>query len=393
MSRFRYGRNPQSYNMLTFAIVIPNFNQSHFLPTALESLKHQTVPFQLAVMDGGSTDNFEQVVRDYSDIITFVRSAPDDGQAAAIKEGKDRVPGDIVSWLNADDYYFPGALDRVASFFESDPDLDIVYGDAVHVTREGFFLSYFPPIQEFNARDLTRSCFICQAACFVRRSAYERAGGIDPTLHYTMDWDLWCRLSLSGAKFQYLHEPLAAARYYRETKTLSSDWQRYKEIWRIERRYGRRCLPLSWAGFYRFDLVFRENKTVFEKLLLQVLDLLRGWKKKMLGFSGSRRELNTLIYGFHRWEPVVKWHCTIHLPWYDRRDWEKLYLKVDPLDSNYRIKLNGEPCKYILSGDRGLVVTLPVLSNGHREISVENREGREWRLLGFWCDLAQNNMG
>lgn len=90
--------------MATFAIVIPNLNQSHFLSCALESLRFQSAPFNLAVMDGGSTDNFDEVVDRYSDLISHVRSRPDAGQAAAIKEGKEAVPGDIVSWLNADDY-------------------------------------------------------------------------------------------------------------------------------------------------------------------------------------------------------------------------------------------------------------------------------------------------
>jgi len=98
--------------VLTFSIVIPNFNQSHFLPFALESLRYQSAPFRLAVMDGGSTDSFNEVVEEYSDIITYLRSAPDEGQAAAIRDGKDKVPDDVVAWLNADDYYYPGALDR-----------------------------------------------------------------------------------------------------------------------------------------------------------------------------------------------------------------------------------------------------------------------------------------
>ena len=143
--------------LITFAVVVPNFNQSRFLPSALESLRHQSAPFTLAVMDGGSTDNFRAAVAPYSDIITFLRSGPDAGQAAAIEEGIKAIEGDAVGWLNADDYYFPGALARVAACFEADPKLDVVYGDAIHVTEAGFFLSYFPPIREFNASDLTRT--------------------------------------------------------------------------------------------------------------------------------------------------------------------------------------------------------------------------------------------
>jgi len=91
--------------MLNFAIVIPNLNQSNFLPSALESIKYQSPPINLAIMDGGSTDNFIEVIEQYSDIITLTQSEPDNGQASAIKEGTEKVSGDIVAWLNADDYY------------------------------------------------------------------------------------------------------------------------------------------------------------------------------------------------------------------------------------------------------------------------------------------------
>jgi len=253
--------------MLSFTVVIPNLNQSHFLETALTSLRYQAVPLELAVMDGGSTDNFSKVVEKYSDIITYLHSEQDEGQAAAIKEGKDITTGDIVAWLNADDYYFPGVLEMVAAQFNKNPEVDVVYGDAVHVSPEGFFLSYFPPIQEFNTNDLTRTCFICQPACFVRRSAYERIGGINADLVYTMDWDLWCRLSDAGAKFYYLPKTLAAVRYYPGTKTLSRNWKRYMEIWRIERKYGHKFFPRSLLGSYLFDLSLKK-KTHLKNIFL-----------------------------------------------------------------------------------------------------------------------------
>jgi len=376
--------------MQTFAIVIPNFNQSHFLPWALESLRHQANPFNLAVMDGGSTDDFKKAVRAYSDIITYLRSGPDDGQAAAIREGKERVHGDIVAWLNADDYYFPDALEKAAACFESDPELDVVYGDAVHVTPEGFFLSYFPPIQSFNARTLTRRCFICQPACFVRRSAYERVGGIDTTLQYTMDWDLWCRLSMSHSKFYYINEPLAAVRYYGGTKTLSSDGLRYREIWRIERRYGHRPLPLSWPGFYRFDLSFKKEKTFYEKIALNALDLLRKIKRSVSAHKGFKDELAMPIYGFDRFEPVVDGQCTIHLPWYGREAWNTLYLKVYPLNNRYRVIVNEEDCGYEVSDKNWLIVRIPQVSGPYMKIFVEySNGGGTWALERFRVDFEE----
>ena len=370
--------------MQTFAIVIPSLNQSHFLPWALESLRSQSRPFNLAIMDGGSTDNFKEAIRGYADIITYLRSGPDRGQASAIRKGKETIRGDIVAWLNADDYYFPEALEKVASCFEDDPELDVVYGDAVHVTPEGFFSSYFPPIQTYNSRTLTRRCFICQPACFVRRAAYEKVGGIDPTLRYTMDWDLWCRLSVSDAKFQYIHEPLAAVRYYAGTKTLSSDPLRYREIWRIERKYGRRAFPVSWPGFYRFDLLFKKERTPFEGLALRALDMIRNMKRHVFAPRSPEDEMSLPIYGFDRFEEVVYRQCTIHLPWYDRRAWERLYLKVSPLDRRCRVMVNKKAYRAKVSEKEWLVVRLPQVRGPHITIIIEQSEvASPWKLKGF----------
>ncbi len=371
--------------MLTFSLVIPNLNQSHFLPFALESIRHQSVPFHLAVMDGGSTDNFSEVIKECSDIITYSQSAPDNGQAAAIHEGFERVSGDIVCWLNADDYYFPGALDLVAACFEADPSLDVVYGDAIHVTEDGFFLSYFPPIQEFNARDLTRTCFICQPACFVRRSAYEKVGGVDSSLVYTMDWDLWCRLARVGAKFHYIHEALAAVRYYHGTKTLSGNRKRYWEIWRIERKYGLRLLPWSWVGFYFFDLSFKEQKTATEKITFSVLKYLRRMKKRIVSYRNLENQSNGALYGFHRWEPVVVGKGTIRFPWYDKRRLRKILLRVTPEGLSYRTTINGACQTVVLAKDGQVHIDVPLPDKSLVEISIECLDQQCWTLLDFSC--------
>lgn len=379
--------------MLSFAIVIPNLNQSKFLGTALESLRYQVVPFELAVMDGGSTDNFREVVEKYSDIITYLRSERDEGQAAAIREGKDIISGDIVAWLNADDYYFPGALKRVAACFEEDPELDVVYGDAVHVCPEGCFLSYFFGIQEFDKKDLTRSCFICQPACFVRRSAYEAVGGIDPTLQYTMDWDLWCRLSSGGAKFKYVHELFAAVRSYSGTKTLSGDWLRYKEIRRIEKEYGNRPLPLSWPGFYLYDLTNKKDKTVIERACFHFLRLLRRFKKSIKWMGHSRNGANGPVHSFYRWGSVVRGKCTIRLPWYNKQQWARLCMKVKPAHDDYRIRIDGELCRHEMHGQGLVVPEVPPLKAPQREISIECCNKGDWKLLEVSCELMGNEDG
>jgi len=372
--------------MPAFAIVIPNFNQSHFLPTALESLRHQASSFKVALMDGGSTDAVHEVASRYEDVIEFFRSAPDDGQTAAIREGFERIPGDVVCWLNADDYYYPGALDRVAACFEQHPDVDVVYGDAVHVTPEGFFLSYFPAIQEYDARAITRTDFICQPACFIRRAAYERVGKVDPALRYTMDWDLWCRLSEGGANFYYLKELLAAVRYYPGTKTLSGDRDRYGEVWRIERKYGRRLLPWSWPGCLLIELSCREHRTLFEEILYSSLCFLRGLLKAIT--DRSRPVARQTLHGFHRWEPVVEGVGRIHLPWYDQRQWKRIDLRIAPQEQSYRVRVNDRDFGRMQAQQEVISLYVPPSVDPFRTVVIERDGGGRWRLVGMDCTLT-----
>jgi glycosyltransferase involved in cell wall biosynthesis len=373
--------------MVSFAIVIPNLNQSHFLASALESLRHQSVPFELAVMDGGSSDGFHRIIEPYRDIITHVRSGPDNGQAAAIREGIEHISGDIIAWLNADDYYFPGALDKVASYFENAPELDVVYGDAIHVSPEGFFLMYFPAIQAYNAKALPGSCFICQPACFVRRRAYEKTGGIDSTLNYTMDWDLWCRLSKEGANFRYFNDVLVAVRYHPDTKTLSRDRKRYREIYVIAEKYGHRYLPLSLLGFYYFDLSAKAVRSIPENIAFLALRFLRYLKKRFFAIFCIKSETSSNLYGFRRWESRAEGRCTIQMPWYEKQDWKRLRLDVYPKNAEYRIIINDDN-EVVSSAVQGyLLIDMPDIDQPYRKISIECLSSFKWKLLKFSCEF------
>lgn len=364
--------------MVRFAIVVPSLNQSRFLADALESIRHQTAQVCLALMDGGSTDGFFDVAARYRDMTDHLESGPDGGQAAAIQKGKEIAQGDVVCWLNADDYYFPEALTRVAAVFEAHPEIDVVYGDAVHVTPEGDFLSYFPAVSEFSARLLPRSCFICQPACFVRRAAYEAAGGINPALKYTMDWDLWCRLAARGASFFYLPEPLAAVRCYPETKTLSGDRQRYREIRRIGKKYGNRRLPVAWLGFYRYDLSFKKRRTPMERLVFWGLEGARGIKKRLF------HEAVQTQYGFYRWSSRVDGRCLMQIPWYEEAKPRRLCLSVFPENACYRIAVN-KGRETICQADQGrVVIDLPEMTDAaYLRVRMDCLTQREWEMRRF----------
>ncbi len=368
--------------MLTFAIAIPHLNQAHFLTTALESLRHQDAMVNVAIMDGGSKDHFRQVISNYHDVICRISSGQDMGQADAIYNGIETLGGDIVAWLNADDYYFPHVLEKIARLFVEHPEVDIIYGDAVHIEPDGMFLSYFPGIEDFNISRLFRSCYICQPACFVRRRAYEEVGGVDSSLIYTMDWDLWCRLAREGKSFLRISEPLAAVRYYQGTKTLSRDKVRYREIWRIQRVYGGFKIPTAWPGFYWFDLACKEKKTFSEKVFFSLLQGARLFKKSI---KGSKPDL---IYGFQRWEKKVHGTGMIQFPWYGEKAVREIILKIQPGETTYLVSIAGSRPDAIIA-KRGEIRMPVYFEKGSLiNLAISCPSAPAWELNDFSCELG-----
>ncbi len=366
--------------MLSFAIAVPHLDQIELLPTALESLKHQDVQVNVALMDGGSRADLSGVLDRYGNVLTLYRKGSDLGQADAIARGISHLEGEILGWLNSDDYYFPFVLGEVERIFSSNPDVDIVYGDAVHVDRECNFLSYFPAIEDFDETRLTSSCFICQPACFIRRSAYFEVGGLDRSLKYTMDWDLWCKLSGRRKVFLRIKKPLAAVRYYQGTKTLSGDFRRYQEIWRIQRRYGRKPLPTSWPGFYWFDLSMKK-RTPLEEVFFSVLEKGRRIKKIL---KGDNKSLN---YGFLRWERTAIGTGRIQFPWYGGEGQFELAVDVLPPSQDYLVVCNREKAYQIHASKTRLSVPIFLTNASVVDVTIRCASQEVWQLLN--CSVSR----
>jgi glycosyltransferase involved in cell wall biosynthesis len=372
-------------NILTFGIVIPNLNQTHLIRTALESIRHQTPPTQVAIMDGGSKDNIQEIFEEYKNQVAYFTSKKDNGQSAAIKEGWKRIGGDIIAWLNADDYLFPQALDKISECFEKNSDIDVVYGDAVHVTENGSFLGYFPAIKPFERTSIGKDNYICQPACFMRRSAYDNICGIDASLKYTMDWDLWCKLSASGAKFKYLRVPLAAVRYYEGIKTLTRSFDRYREIMRIEMKYGNRRVPLSVLGADYYGIMIKKKKTTTQNFYTIVFNCLRSLKKALY-YHRCENESICRLYGLTPWNNNAKDACIIHLPWYRKvQDWDHIWLELEPAEDLYEIRINGNKLGIEITGNARQSIPLPITSAPHLKVEVKSRKGRPWRITRFKC--------
>ena len=218
--------------MKTFSISVPVGAWHDLLPTCLASLEAQGEGVRVSFLDASGDPRVEALADRFDHFFAYRRHGPDGGQSSAIVEGWSHAEGDILGWLNADDFLFPNAIAKARAVFESVPAVDVVSGNSAICDEQGRMTGYHwavaPPGENLRA-----GCVISQPSCFFRREAYESAGGLNQDLHYTMDWDLWLRLLQGGAKFQFLDEVLSVVYWGQGTKTLGLSALRRRELFRL----------------------------------------------------------------------------------------------------------------------------------------------------------------
>lgn len=237
---------------LTLSVVTPSYNTGKYLGAAIASVLEQDWPgVDYVVMDGGSTDESLDVLRQFGSRIRWV-SEKDKGQSNAINRGFVRTRGDVLCWLNSDDTFAPGAFRAAMEFFQAHPDVAMVYGDADYITPDGKPLAPCVHIEPYSAHRLFHySDFIVQPATFFRRSAFEAVGGIDESIHWAMDYDLWLRIAAGGFKIAYLPALLAHFRWLKDNKTATGGFGRLNEIHRILGKHG-----LGEPAYIRLERVY-----------------------------------------------------------------------------------------------------------------------------------------
>ena len=234
---------------MSIAVAVPSLNQKRFLGAALDSLSGTEVAVLRAVLDAGSTDGSRELIEARASELAFWRSEPDAGQAAAVNEGIGRLclahPDTIeaVGWLNADDFFLKGGLDRLWQALVAHPDWLAVSGRAALASEDGMLVGEIPTEPLSPAR-FARACTICQPATLVRRWAWERVGGLDASLDMCFDYDLWWRLSRLG-EIGHLNVIVAASRDHGETKTRRRRIQYFREATAIVRRETG-AVPWHW---------------------------------------------------------------------------------------------------------------------------------------------------
>ncbi len=205
---------------LKISVVIPSYNQGIFLESTIKSLLNQNYPhLELIIVDGGSTDYSPQIIQKYKDVLHWWCCEPDNGQANALNKGFAHTTGEILSWLNADDCHAPDTLAVASNFFTKHPEVDVLYGNRIHINKHGMEIgrTILPP---HNNRILSWADFVPQETLFWRRGLWEKVGArLDESFDFAMDWELLLRFRAARANIKHSPKLYGLFRVHSQQKT------------------------------------------------------------------------------------------------------------------------------------------------------------------------------
>ncbi|MDO8500080.1 MAG: glycosyltransferase family 2 protein [bacterium] len=264
---------------ITISIVTPTYNQAQFISQTIESVLSQEGDFLIdyIIVNDGSTDNTLEIIKKYDSMLKSGSwplkckgisyrywTRKNGGQTGAINEGLRMATGEVLAWMNSDDYYMPGIFEKIARVFANDPELDFLYGDSLKIYEDGRPPKTEPrprPDETFESlRDRGNSF----GFNFFSKKIVERVGYLDESLQYAVDLDLWLKMFRIG-KVRYLPITFGAYRMWAGSKTATQQKKFAEERKLIAERYGGNIVSAHtlyrWRGKFAAVLDVLQKKT------------------------------------------------------------------------------------------------------------------------------------
>ena len=246
------------------SVVTPTYMQAAYIGQCIESVQAQDYPdVEHIVIDGASADGTVEILRRYEHLIW--RSEKDNGQTEALNKGLRMASGEIIAWLNSDDWYPCGALSKAGRYFQEHPDVRILIGDCLFYYEDTTH-HLLVHNQPFDFEDLIRywDTWIppTQPSIFFRRELIDEFGSFDETLQNAMDYDFWLRVT-GKYKIYHIPELLSVYRFHDLAKSgRGEDWSGFYTEWhRVYQRYKRQSNVLPDTPLVSVVIVTAKGKS------------------------------------------------------------------------------------------------------------------------------------
>jgi len=249
---------------ISVSVIIPCYNYGHLLADAIGSVLAQTrPPDEVIVVDDGSTDKTTEVAASYGNRVQYIRQERS-GPGAARNAGIRAARGELLAFLDADDWWLPHRLSSQVPIISANDEIAMVHSA---------FLGYHgpdvqSPVYRFSQEDcdvhvLKRSCRVGTLTVLIRKEIVDELGGFDTRLRRCQDWDLWIRVARDH-RIVYHDEPVAVYRSHPDQ--VRSDYLlRYRFSRLVVRRYRRihpncaQCEQAYFEGIRRERTLLREG--------------------------------------------------------------------------------------------------------------------------------------
>ncbi len=214
---------PEYFPRIT--VITPSLNQGQYIEETILSVTRQQYPdLEYLIFDGGSKDNTLTILQQYGGALTYWESTTDKGQSNAINKGLQQATGELVTWLNSDDFYEPDALHSVAKAYRQDGSCNSIIGRLSSFYPDGATRFADNPVYETGPKTAGYGA-LAQPAMFFSREAYQRIGLLNESLHYCMDLEWWLKYLLvyGVSQIQFTPELLVNFRHHSAAKTTSEE--------------------------------------------------------------------------------------------------------------------------------------------------------------------------
>ena len=213
---------------------MPSYNQGAFIEETIRSILLQNYPvLELIIMDGGSTDETVDILKKYDKWIHFWVSKKDNGQSDAMNKGWRKATGDVIAFINSDDYYEPDVLARVGSFFSATKGKNMLLGKTRVIESDGTEIKIKTPCNRYSHLAVLGGRHAMPnnpVGYFYSKEIQEEVGDFDVNDHYSMDYRFLLKAFKSAGYIEFEDAVFGNYRYDDHTKTFNNNQEKGGQV-------------------------------------------------------------------------------------------------------------------------------------------------------------------